>query len=342
MEYLAFLIRRLFYSVFVLLGLSILIFTIARVMPGDPVRMALGPRVTKEAVERVRQEMHLDKPIFAQYYYWLVGVLHGDFGESLYTLRAVSEDVKAYLPATLELAAFASLLMVFGGIGLGVLGALFKDKWPDNSIRLFSYAGIALPSFVWAILLILFFGYYLRIFPITGRVSSGIELPSLRTGFVTLDALFAGQPHVFGDALRHLVLPSISLAMATIAQNSRLTRITMIENSSRDFIEAARSYGLPNAFVTSRLLLKPSLIPTVSILGLEIAAVISNAFLIELIFIWPGIARYGMQAILRKDLNAVVAVIMLMGVLFVILNFLVDIVVGYLDPRIRLRSRGGE
>ena len=333
-----FLLRRIAYSIFVLLGLSIVIFIIARIMPGDPARMAVGARAPQWVVDRIRASMHLDQPLPVQYYYWLGGALQGDFGLSLVTQRPVTSDIKEFLPASLELVFLAAVISSITGIGLGILSARYKDTWIDNAVRIFSYTGIVTPSFVFAILFVLLFGFTLNWFPIIGRLSENITAPPVRTGLVTIDALLAWQPQVFVNAIWHMVLPAVSLAMGSIAQAARITRSSMADNLSKDYIAAARALGIPERIVSGRLLLKPSLIPTISILGLDIAATISIAFLVELIFNWPGLGRYGMTAMLHKDLNAISAVILIFGAIFILANIIVDLVVAYLDPRIRLRS----
>jgi peptide/nickel transport system permease protein len=338
MSLIRFLIRRTIYSLFVLLGLSVVIFIIARIMPGDPARMAVGARAPQWVVDRIHTSMHLDRPLATQYYYWLRGALQGDFGLSLVTQRPVTNDIKEFLPASLELVFLAAAISATVGIGLGILSARYKDTWIDNSVRVFSYMGIVTPSFVFAILFVLLFGFTLNWFPIIGRVSENITVPPLRTGMITIDSLIAGQPNVFINALWHMALPALALAMGSIAQSARITRSSMADNITKDYIAAARALGIPERTVSGRLLLKPSLIPTISILGLDIAATISVAFLVELIFNWPGLGRYGMTAMLHKDLNAISAVILIFGAIFIIANIIVDLVVAYLDPRIRLRS----
>jgi len=328
--------RRLIYSVGVLLGLSILIFVIGRVVPGDPVRLALGARAPDEVVDRVRQEMHLDEPIYVQYGIWIKNVLRGDFGKSLYTRRAVVEDVKEFLPATMELALFAGLIMAVIGVVLGTLSVQNKNSWIDNGVRVLSYAGVVTPAFVFAVLFVLIFGYYLGVLPTAGRLSMGVQPPPTITGMVTVDSLITGNFRAFFDALVHLLLPAISLSMAGLSQEARITRSTMSDNLDKDYILVHRTYGIPERKIMFKYLLKPSLIPTVSILGLDFAALLSNAFLVELVFNWPGLSRYGVNAILRKDLNVVTAVVMILGITFVTMNILVDIVVAYLDPRIRM------
>ncbi|MGQ9599838.1 MAG: ABC transporter permease [Anaerolineae bacterium] len=337
-----FLVRRIIHSIFVLLGLSIVIFVIARVMPGDPARMALGARAPQWVVDRVREQMHLNEPLIVQYIYWLRGALRADFGLSLVTQRPVTTDIQEFFPASLELVLLAGLFSAAGGIGLGILSARYKDTWVDNVVRVISYAGIVTPSFIFAILFVLLFGFVLKWFPVIGRLSEQTVAPPTVTGMVTVDALLAGRLDAFADALRHMILPALALAMGSIAQEARLTRSSMADNLGKDYIAAARALGISERAVMGRFLLKPSLIPTVSVLGLDIAATLGVAFLVELIFNWPGLARYGMTSMLHKDLNAISAVILVLGVAFVTVNILVDIIVAYLDPRIRLRATRSE
>jgi peptide/nickel transport system permease protein len=336
MSLINFLARRLVYSLFVLFGLSIVIFIIARIMPGDPARMAVGARAPQWVVDRLREQMHLNESLPVQYYYWLSNAFQGDFGLSLVTQRSITNDIIEFFPASLELALCAGLLAGVGGISLGILSARYKDTWVDNLVRLFSYFGIVTPSFVFAILFILLFGFTLKWFPIIGRVSEDVAVPPLITGLITIDALIAGQYKTLLDALVHLTLPALSLAMGSIAQEARITRSTMADNLNKDYIASARALGISERLIMGRFLLKPSLIPTISILGLDIAGTLSIAFLVELIFNWPGLARYGMTAMLHKDLNAISAVILVFGAVFVVVNILVDIIVAQLDPRIRL------
>ena len=338
MRVLGFLARRGFQAIFVLLGLSMLIFVIARILPGDPARTALGARAPQWVVDRLREDMHLDKPLVAQYAYWLGDALQGDLGISLVPRRDVTDDIRDFLPASLELVLFAGLITAVGGIGLGILSARHKDKWADNFIRIFSYMGIVTPSFVAAILLLLLFGLILDWFPTIGRLSEGVPRPPTITGLYTVDSLLAGQFSTTLDALHHLILPALALALASMSQEARITRSTMSDNLSKDYIAAGRALGVPERLVTGRFLLKASIIPTVSIFGLDFAATLGSAFLVELIFVWPGISRYGVNAMLRKDLNAISAVILVLGITFIIVNILVDLGVAALDPRIRLRG----
>jgi len=342
MRTIKFIVKRLVYSVFVLVGLSILIFVIARVMPGHPARMALGARAPEWAVERLREEMHLNEPLYVQYYYWAKGALHGDFGMSLVTRRSVANDIKEFLPASLELALYAGIFMGIIGITLGTISGWYSNTWIDNLVRVISYIGIVTPSFVFAIFFVLIFSYVLEIFPTMGRIAPDLIPPPRITGMITLDALITGNFAIFLDALKHLFLPAISLAMGPLAQEARITRSSINDNLNKDYIAAERSCGIPERTIMFKYLLKPSLIPTISIYGLDFASLLGNAFLIELIFNWPGLSRYGMNAMLRKDLNAMTAIILVFGLVFIIVNIIVDIIVEYLDPRIRLGVERGQ
>ncbi len=342
MQLAAFLLRRAAHSVVVLLGLSIVIFTISRILPGDPARIAAGARAPEWVVENLREQMHLNDPLPVQYVYWLRDALRGDFGLSLVTRRNVAQDIVELFPATFELALYAGVLMAVFGIGLGAISARHKDRWLDNVVRVLSYMGVVTPSFVWAIIFMLIFGFTLAWLPTLGRLTEGMPAPPRVTGLYTVDALLAGRPDVFWDALLHIISPALALAMGSIAQQARITRSAMADNLTKDYIAAMRALGVPERVVMNKFLLKPSLIPTVSILGLDFAATMSNAFLVELIFNWPGISRYGINAMLRKDLNAIAAVILVLGVVFIVANILVDMVVAYLDPRIRLSAARGE
>jgi len=336
-----FILRRIFLSLFVLFGLSILIFLLARVVPGDPARMALGPRAPQEVVDQYRKEMHLDEALPVQYYYWIKGIISGDFGESLMSHRPVIDDIREYFPATMELVIFAGILMAIFSITLGSLAARYKDTLVDGLIRLGAYFGIAIPSFVMAVIFVLVFGYLWPVLPVFGRLSSNVVAPPTITGLLTLDSILTGNWAAFWDAIKHLILPVTALAIAGIAQEARITRASMVENQHKDFLAAERGYGIPERKIIFKYLLKPSLIPTVSVMGLDLAGMVGNAFLVELIFGWPGISRYGIMVMLRKDLNAISAVVILFGAVFVLMNILVDIIVAYLDPRIRMGNVRG-
>ncbi len=342
MKVLIFILRRLAYSLIVVMGLSILIFVIARIVPGDPARMALGANAPQWVVDNLREEMNLDRPIYVQYLIWVKGVLKGDFGTSLYTKRPVIEDLSEFLPATLELVLFSGIIMGTGGVLLGILSAKHDNLWIDNIIRLLSYIGVVTPSFVFAIIFMLVFGYMWPILPVMGRLSRGITAPNPVIKMITIDALLQGNFSAFFDAFKHLILPAFSLALGGLSQEARITRSSLIDNVSKDYILSHKSYGLSERSIWTKFLLKPSLIPTVSVFGLDFAVLFGNAFLVEMVFNWPGLSRYGIIVMLQKDLNAISAVIIVLGVIFVLMNIVIDVVVSFLDPRIRLGIAKGE
>ncbi len=334
-----FLLHRLALSIFVLFGLSILIFLIARVVPGNPARMALGPRAPVEVVERLRQQMYLDKPLLQQYGLWLRDVAHGDLGDSLLTRRPVKQDIQEFFPATLELVGLTAIFIIIAGISLGVLSARYANTWVDKVVRLFSYLGIVTPAFAWAVILMLLFCFVWHLFPSYGRLTEGVIPPVTITGMYTVDSLLNGQLGLFWDAFVHLILPAIALALPPMSQAARITRSSMADNQNKDCIASMIAYGVPNRVVTGKYLLKPSLISPITVMGMDIAATFGYAFMVEKIFGFPGLARYGIQVMLNKDVNAIVGVVMVLGVVFITLNIVVDIIVAYLDPRIRLLGR---
>ena len=333
--------RRLFQSLFVLFGLSLLIFFIARVMPGDPARAALGFLATEEQVERLREEMHLNDPFPVQYYHWLRGLVHGDLGTSSYTRRPVTADLIQYLPATFELILFATLISAIVGQVTGLLAGYFRNSWFDGLSRLISYLGIATPSFAVAIFLLFVFSQVLNLAPGVGRLPIMMTLPPRVTGFMTIDGLLAGRADIALTALKHMVLPAISLAVIHIAQEGRITRTAIVENMQKDYITLHRVHGIRTSKVVFKYLLKPSIIPTVTVMGLDFAFLMSNAFLVEMVYMWPGFSRYAVTAMLNKDLNAIVAVVLVIGLTFALVNLLVDIIIMGLDPTVRLRRGGG-
>ncbi|HYE81083.1 MAG TPA: ABC transporter permease [Clostridia bacterium] len=333
---LKFITKRLFQGLFVIIGISILIFVLSRIVPGDPARMSLGPRAPQFAVDELRREMYLDKSLPVQYYYWFSGVIKGDFGKSINTKRPVATDVKEFLPATLELALFSGLLLVVFSILFGLLATRYRDTWVDGAIRIMSYTGIAIPSFVLAVLLLLLFGYIWPIVPVIGRLSSGIVAPERVTGMMVIDSLIAGNFGAAVDAIKHMLLPAIALAMGPMFQEARLLRSSLTDNSGKEYISVVTGYGIPKGKILRKYLLKPSFIPVITVMGLDFASLMGNAFLVERVFNWPGLSKYGINAMLNKDLNAISAVIIIIGIIFLIVNIGVDLIIAYLDPRIRL------
>lgn len=330
--------KRLGTSLIVLIGVSMLIFAIARVIPGDPARIALGPNASAEQVTMLRERLHLDQPIVAQYCYFLADLLHGDLGVSLYTNRPVTADIAQFLPATLELVFVSGVMMVLIGLPLGILSARYRDSWIDNLIRLITLLGVSAPAFVWAVIMMLIFAFYLPLFPIAGRITDTITIVPV-TGFLLIDTLVAGNFEAFGNAAWHIVLPAFALALSGIGQAARLTRSNMVETYDKPYIEMAQSYGFPEKRIANRYAFRPSLIPSLTIIGLDFAAMLGNAFLVEAVFAWPGLSRYGVAVILRKDLNAIIGTVLVISTMFLIVNVVVDLMIAFINPRIRYSQR---
>ena len=338
MGMLAYLLRRALTLLFVLFGLAVLIFIIARIVPGDPARIALGPLATATQVTELREEMGLNASFPVQLWSYLSGLAQGDLGKSLLTSRPVMEDIRGALPATFELVLVTIVLQIVVSIPLGVMAAIYRNMWVDNVLRVVSLIGVVTPGFVLAIMLQLIAAHYLGFLPITGRLDGGIDFNADITGLLLIDGTLKGRFDVVLDAMRHLFLPAIALSAAGIGQVMRITRTAMIEVASRDFVEAARAYGIPERVVTFRYMLRVASVAPLTILGLEFASLIGNAFIVEFVFSWPGIASYGVRTIMQKDLNAVIGVVLISGVFFVVANLTIDLVLGLLDPRHRLRA----
>ena len=333
----SYLVRRAIGFVVVLFGLSVVIFVVARIVPGDPARIALGPLATAEQVAQLQKEMGFDKPAPVQYLDYLGRLVHGDFGRSLLTNRPVSADIAEALPATLELVLFTLLLIMLVAVPAGVLAARWHNTWIDNSSRLISLLGVVMPAFVVALLLQLFASLF-NFFPLNSRLSPDLGFGPDITHLALVDSLLKGRLDAFADALSHIFLPAVALSAAGIGQVMRITRSSMLDVARRDHVETLRSFGVPDWVITFKYMLRLAAIAPLTILGLEFASLMGNAFIVELVFSWPGFASYGVRAILNKDFNAVMAVVLMSGLFFVVANLAIDLVIGLIDPRLRVRQ----
>ena len=331
-------VKRIGVSVVVFFGVSIVIFCLARLIPGDPARIALGPFATKEMVEQLRESLHLNESIFIQYKIFIVNLFHGDLGISTYTKRPVLVDIIAYFPATFELVLMSGTLMLLIGMPLGILSGAYKNTFIDHISRVISLLGVVTPSFLWAIILMLLFAYLWPIFPVSERMDETLDPPKIITGLLLIDSLIEGSFKVFWDSFVHLILPGLAIAMPAIGNVSRLTRTNLSDIYDKQYIEFAKSYAFSDFKIATKYALKPASIPTVTIIGLDFAFMLGNAFLVETVFVWPGMAKYGVEVILAKDLNGIVATALVLTTFFLIINMLVDFLVLYLNPRIVLRD----
>ena len=327
-------IRRLLFLVVVLFGLSLVTFTLSHIVPGDPARLMAGPRASPAAVDKIRERYGLNDPLPRQYVDYVVGVFRLDFGESFTSRRPVRDDLKRFLPATLELSLYAMLLATTIGIPLGVLSAVRRDQWPDHIARFVSISGLALPVFWLAIMSqFLFFGK-LGWLPDGQRLPIGVEPPRTITSLYTIDAILTGNWTVLQTAAEHLLLPVVVLAYGSLAVITRMVRGGMLDVLNQDYIRTARAKGIEQQRVVLGHALKNALLPTVTSLGLQIGLLLSGAFLVEIVFSWPGIGRYAVEAIQRLDYNATMATTLLIAFVFVLMNLVVDVIYLFLDPRI--------
>lgn len=329
-----YLLRRLAQLVPTLLGLLVLIFVIARGMPGDPVRLALGPEATREQIDTYRRQLGLDRPLPVQFARYLGGLARGEFGESIRTYRDVRLDLLDFLPATVELVLAALALAVVVGVPLGILSAVYRDTWVDNLTRLVAIPGVALPRFWVGIVLQVGLGYQLGLFPLVGRAAGP---PRRLTGLYLVDAALTGDGAALLDSALHLALPAFTLALPTLAQLARLTRASMIDVFRRPFMLVHQAFGIPPARLVLRYGLRNGLTSILTLVGMTYGALIENAFLVEVVFGWPGISAYGAAAVIAKDFNAVVGVTLVIGLSFLFANLAVDLLYGLADPRVRHR-----
>jgi len=328
--------KRLLLGILVLFGTSILIFFIARVVPGDVANIALGSRATDAAKEAFREELYLNDILPVQYIKWLGDILHGDFGNSFITKRAIATDVKQFFPATAELVLMSGMFIVIGAFSLGILAGRHKNTWIDGLIRVLSYVGIAIPAFVMAILLLILSSRFFPSIPVLGRLSTSITPPTNITGLYIIDGLITGNFVAAGNAFVHLLLPSLALAIGPIVQEGRVLRSSLVDNSSKEYMAVSTGHGLPTNVLINKYLLKPSAAAMITVMGMDFASLLGNAFLVERIFNWPGLSRYGINAMLNKDLNAICAVVLVIAVTFFMVNLIVDLVLSKLDPRMRI------
>ena len=331
---LTFLIRRLLFLVFVVVGVSLLTFVVSHLVPSDPARLMVGKTATAAQIAQARHTLGLDQPLPVQYLLYMKGLLHGDFGQSVYSHRSVLDDFGDYFPATVELTFYALLFCIIIGLPLGVLSALYKGSWLDQTTRTFAMAGVALPIFwLGLVLQVLVYGR-LHLLPAGGRVDALVNAPHHITGLYTIDSLLTGNWSVFGNSLAHVLLPAFTLAFASLATVTRVTRASMLEALQQDYIRTARAKGLSRRTVSFRHALRNALIPTTTLLGLQVGSLLGGAFLVEIVFSWPGIGFYSVQAIRAFDYAAIMGITVIIAVVYIAVNLLVDILYAVIDPRI--------
>ncbi len=321
-----------------LLGLLIITFLLIHAVPSDPAAAMAGDAATPEQIARIRAQYGLDQPMWRQFLVYIGKVVHLDFGESAFSHRPVALDIFQRLPATLELTFCSLALSILLGVPLGVVSALNHNSWPDYLLRVFSVMGIAVAAFWFAIMLQLVFAMDLAWLPLRGDLSSTMTRPPRVTHFLVLDAIIAGRWDVFGDALLHLVLPSVTLALGGLATIERFTRAGTLDTLQQDFVFYERAMGYRWMRLVWVFVLRNSVTATVTQIGLLFGGLIAGGVVVEAIFDWPGIGSYTVNAILTGDRQVMLAVTLLVGTVYAVVNILVDVVHGLLDPRLMERG----
>lgn len=335
MNLLSYIGRRLLLIIPLLIGLSLLTFTVSRILPGDPVGLAAGPQATEEIKEQLRENFGLNDPLPVQYVNYITGVLRGDFGESLYTRHSVAEDLKTYFPATLELTIIAILLATLLGVPAGVISAMYRDRPQDHVSRAISLFFVSFPSFWLAMIFQLFFGRMLGIVPI-GRRFPVVDLPPDHvTGLYVIDSILTGNLEALGTSLHHLIIPALVLSFSALASITRITRASMLEALDKDYVRQARSIGIPDHVIINKYVLRNAFIATLTVIALNFGWLMAGAVLIETIFDWPGLGLYAVESSLRLDFQPIMGITIIYGVVFSLINIGTDVLYGFLDPRIR-------
>jgi peptide/nickel transport system permease protein len=331
---LLYLVRRLILLVFVVLGMSLITFSLTHLVPGNPARLIAGQRATQDQVEAVIRKYGLDRPLIEQYTTYMSGLLQGDFGKSMTTRRPVNDDISQFLPATIELTLCAVILTGVFGIPLGLLAAVNRGRIVDHVIRIFTIAGVSMPIFWLGVILQIVFYRWLDILPAGGRLAIVDIPPPHVTGFYTIDSVMAGDWATFRSAIIHLILPSAALAVGSLAVITRMTRTSTLDVLNADYILAARAKGLTEITLLRRHVLKNAMIPTTTVFGLQIGFLLAGNVLTEVVFNWPGIGLYAVKAISYLDYSAIIGVTIVISVIYVTVNVIVDGVYVLLDPRV--------
>ncbi|ARJ42552.1 peptide ABC transporter permease [Pantoea alhagi] len=322
----------------VMIGVCVITFIISHLIPGDPARLLAGDRASDEMVQHIRHQLGLDLPLWQQFIHYVSDLLHGDLGTSIRTGRPVLADIRLFFPATLELALCALLLALLIGVPLGVLSAVFRNRWLDHLVRLLAITGISTPAFWLGLGVIVLFYGHLNLLPGGGRLDDWLDPPAHVTGLYLIDSLLAGDSEAFFNSLQHLILPALTLAFVHLGIVARQIRSAMLEQLSEDYIRTARASGLPGWRIVMTHALPNALIPSITVLGLALGDLLYGAVLTETVFSWPGMGAYVVASIQSLDFPAVMGFAVVVSFAYVLVNLMVDLLYLWIDPRI---GRGG-
>jgi peptide/nickel transport system permease protein len=333
-----FVLRRAAALVFLALGTTVIAFGFTQLVPGDPVTANLGEQAAADpaAVAAFEERYGLDEPVPVQYLIYLRNLLHGDLGESLQDHQPVRQNLATYVPATAELAILSTLIAVVVGVAFGIAAAVRRNRVADHTLRVVSLIGISMPTFWIALVALYVFFFRLGWFPGGDRLEPGNLAPPHKTGMYSVDALLAGQWDVAKDALHHLILPALVLAAYNVGLLTRYTRSAVLEVIGNDYVRAARAKGLTERVVLLRHVLRAALPSVVTVIGLVFANVLTGTVLVETIFAWPGIGQYAYRSAVTLDLPSIMGVGLFVAVVYISINFVVDVLYGVIDPRIRV------
>jgi len=331
MSYIA---RRLLYLIPLLLAISLLVFLMIRLIPGDPAQIKLGEKGTEEDLKRMREELGLDKPLHIQYWRYLKRLLKGDLGRSIRTNNKVTNEIKTSFPATIELTVLSMIIASIIGIFLGVISAVKQYTWIDNLSMVGALVGISMPVFWIGMMLMLIFSWKLGWFPISGRINLEANLDII-TQFYLIDSIITGNWVAFKSTLSHLILPAITLATIPVAMIARMTRSTTLDVLNKDYVRTARAKGLKERVVIWKHVFKNSLIPVVTIIGLQFGSFLGGAVLTETVFARAGVGRLLINGITGRDFAVMQGAVLVIATFFILLNLIVDILYAYLNPKIR-------
>ncbi|MBU5266565.1 ABC transporter permease [Virgibacillus proomii] len=329
-----YMIQRIFMLIPVLIGVSILTFSLIHLIPGDPARSMLGEKATEAQLENLREELGLNDSYAVQYGRFIGNIVQGDLGQSIQSKENIAEQLLLKLPATMELTFFAIFLAILIGVFAGVIAAVKQYSWFDNLSMTGALFGVSLPIFWLGLMLIWLFSVVLNILPPSGRLTAGVELTSI-TNFYLLDSLLTANWPAFKDAFLHLLMPGLALATIPMAIIARMTRSSMLEVMKQDYIRTANAKGLKMRLIIFQHALKNAFLPVLTVIGLQFGLLLGGAVLTETIFSWPGIGRYVYLAILGRDYPVVQSTILIVATIFVFVNLITDLLYKYVDPRIR-------
>ncbi|MBN9072324.1 MAG: ABC transporter permease subunit [Rhizobiales bacterium] len=330
-----FLLRKIALLLPTLVGITICAFAFVRLLPGDPILAMAGEHgVSPERYAELREHFGYNLPIWQQYVNYVGDALHGNFGVSISSKRPVAEDFATLFPATMELTVFAMLFAAIVGVPAGMIAAIRRGSWADQSLMGTALVGYSMPIFWWGLLLIIFFSGYLGWTPVSGRIGLQYFFPRV-TGFMTIDSLISGQKGAFGSAVSHLILPTIVLGTIPLAVIARQTRSAMLEVLGEDYVRTARAKGLSPLRVVGVHALRNAMIPVITTIGLQIGTLLAGAILTETIFSWPGIGKWMVDSIFKRDYVVVQSGLLIIALIVMAVNLLVDVLYALINPRIR-------